>query len=123
MSGFDGFITFCYVERIEPAARFYGEVLGLPLALDQGGCRLFQVAGKGYVGVCERPGRPTPEGVLLTLVTDDVDGWHTRLEAAGVPIDEPPRANADYGIYHFFARDPDGYRIEIQRFVDPPFVP
>ena len=30
-----------------------------------------------------------------------------------------PVMNATYNIYHFFMRDPDGYLVEIQRFLDP----
>ena len=29
------------------------------------------------------------------------------------------RRNERFDIYNFFARDPDGYLVEIQRFLDP----
>jgi hypothetical protein len=32
---------------------------------------------------------------------------------------KPPTYNERYQIYHLFARDPNGYLIEIQRFEDP----
>jgi catechol 2,3-dioxygenase-like lactoylglutathione lyase family enzyme len=57
--------------------------------------------------------------VILTLVTDDVDGWHARLAAKGVTFEKEPAANPEYGIYHCFFRDPNGYLLEIQRFDDP----
>ena len=41
------------------------------------------------------------------------------LRGLGVPIEHPPRLNTHYRIYHFFFRDPDGHRIEIQQFEDP----
>ncbi|MDJ0976879.1 MAG: VOC family protein [Planctomycetota bacterium] len=119
MSTFDAAITFCFVPDLAAAARFYGEVLALPLTLDQGSCRIYRVAGGGYLGVCERDVPPETESVLLTLVTDDVDGVHARLVAAGVHVDQPPADNAEYGIYHAFYRDPAGYRVEVQRFHDP----
>ncbi|MDJ0520802.1 MAG: VOC family protein [Planctomycetota bacterium] len=119
MSTFDAGITFCYVPDLQAAARFYEEVLGLPLVLDQGGCRIYRVAGESYFGFCERDVPPQTESVLLTLVTDDVDGVHERLTAAGATVDQPPQDNATYGIYHAFYRDPAGYRVEVQRFHDP----
>ena len=119
MPAFDGAITFCYVPDLEATARFYEDLLGLPLVLDQGGCRIYGVAGGGYFGFCERDVPPQPESFLLTFVTDDVDGVHERLAAAGVPVDQPPRDNDEYGIYHAFYRDPAGYRVEVQRFHDP----
>lgn len=120
MKPFDAGITFCYVPDLAPAARFYGELLGLPLAVDQGTCRIYRIAADAYLGVCERAEPPPETGsVLITLVTDDVDGVHERLVAADVPVDQPPQDNETYGIYHAFYRDPAGYRVEVQRFYDP----
>ena len=55
----------------------------------------------------------------MTLVTDDVDGWHRRLTAQGVTCERPPGHNDKYRLHHAFYRDPDGYLIEIQQFLDP----
>ena len=38
---FDQHVTFLYAEDPEPSWRFYEEVLGLPLAQDQGSCRIY----------------------------------------------------------------------------------
>lgn len=116
---FDAAITFCYGPDLKPIARFYEDVLGLPLVVDQGSCRIYRVQGGGYFGFCERDVAPRPESVLLTLVTDDVEGWHERLVAAGTQVDQEPAHNPDYSITHAFYRDPAGYRLEIQRFDDP----
>jgi catechol 2,3-dioxygenase-like lactoylglutathione lyase family enzyme len=112
-------ITFCATRDLEAAARFYEEVIGLPLVLDQGGCRIYRTTGDAYLGFCQRDAAPEPAGVILTLVTDDVDGWHERLSAAGIAFEKEPAVNPDYGIYHCFLRDPSGYLVEIQRFLDP----
>ena len=112
-------ITFLSTEDLERATVFYGDTLGLALVLDQGDCRIFHVGGAAYVGVCARPGRTRSEGVIVTLVTEDVDGWHARLTAAGVVCDAAPSLHPKYEIYQAFYRDPDGHVIEIQRFADP----
>ena len=119
LRNFDSLITFCYTRDLASTAEFYEVLLELPLVLDQGGCRIYRVSGEGYIGFCERERAPRPEGVLLTLVTDDVDGWFARLERAGVRVDKRPARNSDYKIYHCFVRDPNGYVVEIQRFEDP----
>jgi len=113
------FITFLYVEDLEASDRFYSGILGLRLVVDQGSCRIFRVAADAYLGVCERPGRTGPEGLIVTLVSEEVDSWHDRLTALGVPVEQEPRRSDLYGVYHAFYRDPDGYLVEIQRFRDP----
>lgn len=114
-------ITFVYVPDLVAAAHFYGELLGLPLALDQGGCRIYRTAAQSYIGVCQRQGvdASPKQGVILTLVSQDVDGWYAYLSAQGVLFETLPQVNTTYGIYHCFLRDPAGYLVEIQRFLNP----
>jgi catechol 2,3-dioxygenase-like lactoylglutathione lyase family enzyme len=124
---FDGCLTFLSVADIEATHAFYADTLGLPLVFDQGDCRIYRVSRGGYLGFCRRGvtavGRDDDaaagSGVVLTLVTDDVDGEHARLCARGVAFEKAPTANARFAIYHAFMRDPDGYLVEIQRFDDP----
>jgi catechol 2,3-dioxygenase-like lactoylglutathione lyase family enzyme len=116
---FDAQITFCYTPDLAATARFYEDALGLPLALDQGACRIYRVAPGAFLGFCTKADAPRPESIILTLVTDDVDAWHASLLAKGIAIEQAPAHNPQFGIYHCFLRDPNGYRIEIQRFEDP----
>ncbi|HMQ29871.1 MAG TPA: VOC family protein [Chloroflexaceae bacterium] len=118
--GFGAQIVFVPVADLERSARFYEQALGLRLSVDQGTIRIYQVAGGGFLGVCQSDGPlPADDRLILTFVTDEVDACHARLAARGVPTDGPPRENSRYRIYHFFARDPDGYRLEVQRFLHP----
>lgn len=113
-------ITFIYVRDLEVSARFYRDTLGLELVLDQGSCQIFRTAGRGMLGICARQGKePQTESVILTLVTAEVGAWYQCLKEDGVRIPEPPVHNPDFQIEHFFFRDPDGYLVEIQRFLDP----
>lgn len=113
-------ITFFMVKDLGATADFYERVVGLSLAVDQGSCRIYRVVDHAYIGFCERPeAADSTRNVILTLVTPDVDAWYERLRALGAPIDNPPLINPRYRIYHCFVRDPDGYLVEIQRFLDP----
>lgn len=116
-------VTFLYAVDPLPCRRFYAEVLGLPLVLDQGRCAIFAIAGRSaFLGICEARGpremqNPRSEGGSVhTFVTPDVDGWHARLSAAGVAGLTAPRHSPEYDVYGFFFRDPAGYLFEIQRF-------
>ncbi len=118
-------ITFLYTRDLEASAHFYGQVLELPLALDQGGCRIYATGPGAFIGICERqnapsgPQDPGTRHVILTLVTQDVDGWHEALLARGMSFEQAPAYSERYRIYHAFLRDPSGYLIEIQSFLDP----
>ncbi len=119
-------VTFLYTRDLAASMRFYGETLGLPLVLDQGKCKIYRVAAGAFLGVCEDAEGPagTPDsdvqrGVIVTLVTDEVDAWHEHLRARGVPIEKPPTLNEAFNIYHLFLRDPSGYLVELQTFRDP----
>jgi len=113
-------ITFIYTRDLATTSHFYENLMELPLALDQGGCRIYRVSSSGYLGVCQRDDAPErPSGVIFTLVTPEVDEWYRHLSAEGVVFEKPPSLNPRYNIYHCFLRDPDGYLIEIQRFLDP----
>jgi catechol 2,3-dioxygenase-like lactoylglutathione lyase family enzyme len=113
----DSTITFLEVADLERSHAFYADGLGLALVLDQGGCRIYRLTGTSYLGVCERSDAGS-SNVIVTVVTEDVAGWHQRLTAAGAGVDAAPRDNPDYRIHHFFANDPDGHVIEVQRFWD-----
>jgi len=116
---FDAQVTFCYCPDLDASATFYEQTLGLPLVLDQGSCRIYRAATAAYLAFCRRESAPKPEGIILTLVSEDVDGWYSHLSARGVEFETPPKLNPDFQIYHCFLRDPNGYLIEIQRFNDP----
>lgn len=113
----DSQITFLYTQDLKQTARFYENILGLPLALDQGSCRIYQTAGRqAYIGFCQRAALDRPTDMIFTLVTQDVDGWYERIRAHGWECQSSPRYNPTYHIYHFFVRDPNGYLLEVQRF-------
>ena len=48
-----------------------------------------------------------------------LDGIYDELRSKGVAFETVPTVNAAYNIYNCFFRDPDGYLLEIQKFLDP----
>jgi catechol 2,3-dioxygenase-like lactoylglutathione lyase family enzyme len=120
-------VTFLHTTDLQAMHAFYGELLGLPLVLDQGPCRIYRAAGDAFLGFCTsgavlQPADATNaplQSVVLTLVSDAVDAWGAALQARGVALEKSPQLNATYNIYHLFVRDPDGRLVEIQQFLDP----
>lgn len=112
-------IAFYPVRDLAATRDFYARDLGLALARDQGSCLIFGARGGGHFGFCLHDGGdplPVHDGLILTLVTPDVDAVYRHLRRVGVETESGPSRNEAFGIYHFFARDPDGYRVEVQRF-------
>lgn len=116
----DALIAFYPCFDLSATHDFYARDLGLELARDQGSCRIYRVSRGGYLGFCQHDTRLAQHpGLILTLVTDDVEGFYRRLKRVGAETEAPPRTHPRFGIHHFFARDPDGYRVEVQRFLAP----
>ncbi len=121
----DQFITFIYVQDLTRSTVFYEDVLGLKLWIDQTTCRVYKISSGGCIGLCQSSesskGRTVlqPNNLILTFVTQHVDEFYVMFQAQGVSIEHPPQINEQYRIYHFFLKDPDGYLIEIQKFLHP----
>ena len=120
-------VTFLYVGDLAVSERFYGEILGLEKVLDQGLARIYRIGeGNAFLGIClssaiqqAPPPDRAPLGVIVTFVTDDVDEAYRALVAKGIVFEKAPAVNTTYNIYNCFFRDPDGYLLEIQRFLSP----
>lgn len=120
-------VTFLYCADLDAADEFYRGLLGLPLILDQGACRIYRVGRDAFLGFCRATANLLPgtaSGTILTLVVQsaaDVDRWDAYLHACGAAdrIERPPTHNRDFDIYHLFLRDPAGHLVEIQAFLDP----
>lgn len=90
-------ITFLYTRDLRATARFYEEVMGPDLTLDQGDCRIYRVSRDGYLGFCRREEGPgEPLGVILIIVTPEVDAWHRYLSQQGVAFEKRPTLNPKY---------------------------
>lgn len=111
-------ITFLYTKDLDNTTEFYEQILGLKMVLDQGACRIFQVSSDGYLGFCLKDKPSLAGGLIFTIVSENVDEWYQVLVENGVMIEKPPSLNEQYQIHHLLFRDPNGYMIEIQRFLD-----
>jgi len=111
-------ITFLYVRDLPRAMRFYGELLGLPLAIDQGWCKIYEIAEAAHVGLVDeahgmrRWSEDKP--VQLCLRVHDVEEWHRWIAAHTVEGLSDVWENDALGIRAFVFDDPEGYQIEIQ---------
>ena len=111
-------IIFLGTHDLDKTSEFYEQILGLRLTVDQGSCRIYQVAHGAVLGFCARNRVRTDNDVVISLVTEDVHGLYEELKLQGVQIEQEPVYSPEFKIYHCFFRDPNGYRLEAQCFED-----
>ncbi len=111
-------ITFFYYRDLPAAMKFYEDVLGLSLAIDQGWSKIYQVCPGAHVGlVDETRGMnkwAATKPVQLCIRVPDVDAWYTYLKERSVDNLSELFSNEEIGIRAFVFTDPEGYQIEIQ---------
>ena len=109
-------IVFYTTEKLLDMKTFYINEIGCRLWLDQGDCLIFQF-GNMLLGFHSSESADL-EGLITFFYErrEDVDRMYNHMKAVAVA---PPKENTRYGIYHFFARDPEGRTIEFQHFMHP----
>jgi catechol 2,3-dioxygenase-like lactoylglutathione lyase family enzyme len=116
---YDEFITFFGTNNLKANSDFYQNILGLTLYKDQKICLIFHINELSKIGFCEHiPVIHNDKSPIITLVAEDVDELYSKLINKGLKIAESPKLNKKFNIYHFFFKDPNGYTIEIQRFLE-----
>jgi predicted enzyme related to lactoylglutathione lyase len=111
-------ITFFYYRDLPAAMQFYEDVLGLPLAIDQGWSKIYRICPGAHVGlVDEAKGMnkwQAKKPVQLCIRVPDVDAWYGYAQEQGLDGLSELFINDQIGIRAFVFNDPEGYQIEIQ---------
>lgn len=111
-------ITFLYYRDLPAAMRFYAEVLGLELAIDQGWSKIYRITGASHLGLvdeaCGMHRAADPKPVQICVRVPDVGAWHRYISGQGVAGLSALRENEALGIRAFVFLDPEGYQIEVQ---------
>jgi catechol 2,3-dioxygenase-like lactoylglutathione lyase family enzyme len=117
-------ITFLYYRDLARAEAFYRDVMGFPLAIDQGAvAKIMRICEGAHVGLVDEAHgmhkwaetRP----VQLCVRTADVDAWYAYAKAQGLPNLSQLFVSERLGIRAFVFDDPEGYQIEIQEATRP----
>jgi predicted enzyme related to lactoylglutathione lyase len=111
-------ITFFYYRDLPAAMRFYQDVLGLPLVIDQGWSKIYQICPGAHVGLVDEARGMNKwaetKPVQLCIRVPDVERWYDYARTKGLDNLSKLFANDALGIRAFVFTDPEGYQIEIQ---------
>lgn len=116
-------ITFLYYRDLPTAMRFYEDVLGLPLAIDQGWCKIYRICPGAHVGlVDETQGMnkwAETKPVQLCIRVPNVEDWYAYAKSRALDGLSELFRNDEIGIRAFVFNDSEGYQIEIQSATRP----
>ena len=111
-------ITFFYYRDLPVAMQFYEDILGLPLAIDQGWCKIYEICPGAHVGlVDEAKGMnkwQSVKPVQLCIRVPDVDAWYAYAKEEKLDGLSSLFIADEIGIRAFVFNDPEGYQVEIQ---------
>ena len=100
-------------DRADAARAFYGDLLGMTVAMDLGWIVTFAGSGDAAPQISFATeggsGTPVPD---LSIEVDNLDEIHQRLTAAGHQLEYGP-ATEPWGVRRFFVRDPFGRLLNI----------
>jgi catechol 2,3-dioxygenase-like lactoylglutathione lyase family enzyme len=100
-------------QDVATAKRFYHDILGLDVLMDQGWIATYGSRQKMAVQISFAAhggsGTPVPD---LSIEVDDLDAALERVITAGLPIEYGP-ADEPWGVRRFYVRDPFGKLINI----------
>lgn len=95
------------------AQAFYGDILGLDLAMDHGWIRTYAAAGQMVPQISFASeggaGTPVPD---LSMEVDNLDEMQGRMIEAGFEITYP-LTTEPWGVRRFFVKDPFGLLVNI----------
>ncbi|MBW6515869.1 MAG: nitroreductase family protein [Candidatus Cloacimonetes bacterium] len=93
---------------------FYVDKIKANIWLDQGKCVILQ-HGNMLFGFCE--GDKSDNCGIITFFYTNASEVNLMYQSLSAIAELSPRVNHQYRIYHFFAQDPEGRKIEFQTFL------
>jgi predicted enzyme related to lactoylglutathione lyase len=118
-------VVFLYYSNLEKAAHFYESVMGFK-QIEQTQklewVAIYRATEDSYVGIVdEKKGSlktAQEKPVMLSWVTDDVDGWYEYLKKNNINIVRDPKTNPETGIRAMLLKDPGGYMLEFFQWMN-----
>jgi catechol 2,3-dioxygenase-like lactoylglutathione lyase family enzyme len=108
-------IVFLSTRRLDEVVRFYRSRMGMNVWIEQEDCTILR-HGDLALGFCQRDHADT--NGIITFWYDTEKEIDDRFKDLMDIAEGPPRRNEKYRVYHFFLRDPEERRLEVQQFLD-----
>ena len=115
-------VVFLYYADLEEANHFYESIMGFQKTFSLSWVKIYRTSEDSSIGIVDekrgflRTSEEKP--VMLSWVTDNVEGWFQYLEEKGVTMMSPLGENQEAGIRSFVFSDPGGYALEFFQWLD-----
>lgn len=123
--GFKSTVLWTYYADLAAAEKFYEEVMGLELIVDQGWAKIYPTSATGFIGLVDGSRgmhRATRDkAVTVSFLTSDVDAWFARMkeQEERQRIELRHHEVLDEGFVRVFvAYDIENYFLEFDTFVE-----
>ena len=126
--GFKATIVWFYYKDMENIQKFYENILGFDLNVDQGWAKIYPISETGFFGpVDEKLGMHNyteKKAVTLSILTDNIEDWfnymsnHPDIQMRSTELNL--EGNTGNKVTTFVAYDPEGYYLEWDLFHDVP---
>ncbi len=122
--GFKATVVWFYYKDMPQIQRFYEDVIGLDLVVDQGWVKVYRIGPSGYFGLVDQARGlhkfTEKKGVTLSFITAKIDDWyeylnsHTDVQLRSKKVEVANNHRA------FVAYDPEGHYLEWNAYNDIP---
>jgi len=120
--GFQATILWLYYRDIPAAQKFYEEVMGFQMVVDQGLAKVYHASPTGFIGlVDESKGlhrASEKKAVNVSFFTRDLDAWFKQMRQKDIALHSSEIGLESDAVRVFLAYDPEGYYLEFDDFLD-----
>lgn len=121
--GVQATVLWLYYRDLDAMQRFYEDLLGVSLLVDQGWAKVYPVAGSGFIGLVDGTRglhqATEQKGVTVSFFTGDVDAWFAYATTVpGFELRTPEVTHESERVRVFVGYDPEGYFLEWDTFLE-----
>lgn len=114
-------IIWLYYTELDEAEKFYENVFGFDLLVDQGFAKVYTSSSSVFVGLVDQAQGlhkfSKEKAVTLSFITDDIDSWYNNLLDKGLKMREELADSETIPVRAFVTYDVAGYFLEFDRFL------
>ncbi len=120
--GFKTLIAWGYYKDMDGIRRFYEDVMGLEMIIDQGWAWIYPTSPSTYIGLVDESrgmhNFTEDKGVTISFFTDNIEGWYDHLKDKMEMRSKELSKEENGRFTAFVGYDPANYYLEFDEFND-----